>query len=61
MSIEVGKKYKFKNHEHDDDPWDGDVVTVVEAQDEFGWWEIENPEGDLGLAYTEELLEVYGE
>lgn len=61
MSIEVGKKYGFKNYEHDSDPWNGDVVTVIRAQDEFGWWEIENSEGDLGLAYTEELTEVPSE
>ena len=45
MSIKVGKKYAFKNYEHDSDPWNGDVVTVIHAQDEFGWWEIENSEG----------------
>lgn len=58
MSIEVGKKYEFKNRENDSDSWNGDVVTVVSAQDAFGWWEIENSEGDLGLAGTEELTEV---
>lgn len=61
MSIEVGKKYAFKNHEHDSDPWNGDIMTVIRTQDHMGWWEIENSEGDLGLAYTGELLEVPSE